>query len=74
MSTPRRALGVGPMSTTTAPTQGRSPRLLPAELADTDHDQDPEPTPGRTPEAGGSGRRTLGTRGRQHPGAASSPD
>jgi hypothetical protein len=52
MSTPRRALGAGPMSTRTTATEERAPRLLPVERADVDDDQErdqvaPEPGPRR---------------------------
>jgi hypothetical protein len=59
MSTPRRALGAGPMSTRTTPTEERAPRLLPVELADVDDDQEHvDPRTRLSP-----GRRPLGDRG-----------
>ncbi|WP_282090916.1 hypothetical protein [Streptomyces tendae] len=62
MSTLRRTLGTGPMSTTPTAVEERSPRLLPVERADPDHDQEH----GQEPvEPGGPRRRQLGDRGRQ---------
>lgn len=59
MSSTRRPLGTGPMSTRTTPTEDRAPRLLPVELADVDEHQEHD-EPGTRP---APGRRPLGDRG-----------
>ncbi|MCX5079373.1 hypothetical protein OHA84_38670 [Streptomyces sp. NBC_00513] len=66
MSTPRRALGAGPTSSTRPPAAIPAPRLLPAERADVEQHQavtDDEHQAVKMPE----GRRHLGT----GPGGAS---
>ncbi|MFG2284421.1 hypothetical protein ACGFNQ_37750 [Streptomyces asoensis] len=61
MSTTRRMLGTGPMSTRATEAEERAPRLLPVERADHDDDQEHDHAPAAEP---GSRRRELGGRGR----------
>lgn len=68
MSTTRRTLGTGPMSTTTTAAEERTPRLLPVERI-ADHDQDQDQVPAKP----GPGRRKLGGLGRIEEVPASLP-
>ncbi|MEH0557549.1 hypothetical protein [Streptomyces sp. B21-101] len=60
MSTTRRTLGTGPMSTRTTAAEEQVPRLLPVERADRDDDQVDDQVPAEP----GTRRRGLGGRGR----------
>ncbi|MFE0453099.1 hypothetical protein ACFW2D_17800 [Streptomyces sp. NPDC058914] len=67
MSTSRRTLGTGPMSTRTTAMEERASRLLPVERADHDEHQEHEQVPAELrldPR-----RRKLGGRGQEDPEA-----
>jgi hypothetical protein len=70
MSTPRRLLGTGPSTTTSATAAGAGARLLPVEqLVDGEHQEHDD---SRTRRALGPipGRRPLGDRGQERPTAS----